>query len=168
MATAALQPDTRPANTVAPSARRLTLIRAAHAERIEAAADKAKREPIAFEGAAAGMPSKLFAAGCYLASFGMAIEPTDAERFFGIDGTTYADMASNEAVGASLIADGERALFGRFHPIVSAELAAELDRTDAMSAAWDAMHAAASDFRSNRYEQAKASFVALAKEAARG
>ncbi len=81
----------------------LRRIRAALVVRINAAAEKAKwgREP-----ESAGMPHRLFAAGCYLAAHGLNDFPCAGERWFNTNFIAYGALAN-----AEMIAEGHKAIY---------------------------------------------------------
>ncbi|MBV9840223.1 MAG: hypothetical protein JOY99_01590 [Sphingomonadaceae bacterium] len=151
-----------PSGRAMPSFAHLQAMRAAHVERVAAAAERRMSKSVAFEGMPGGMPSKLFAAGCFLAAAGLPIEQCDGERWFGVEPAVYTEMlTANAEVGEQLVEEGRKAFFGKWKPIVSAELAAEIERSVAMSNAWDEMASAAGKFDGS-FETAKERFWALA------
>jgi hypothetical protein len=95
---------------VAASPIELLRIRVALIEQINAAAEKAMwgREP-----EVAGMPPRLFAAGCYLAAYGYDEIVCQGERWFNVDFGAYrsfvhyADMIE---LGRQAIYEGRRAI----------------------------------------------------------
>jgi len=98
----------RPANPVArvadTSPTELLRIRVALIERVNAAAQKAMwgREP-----ESEGMPSRLFAAGCYLAAHGYDEIACEGERWFNVDFVSYRSFAGF----ADMIELGRKAIY---------------------------------------------------------
>jgi hypothetical protein len=94
----------------APSILELRGIRAAHVERVDAAAAKRRTlDPIA------AMPHTLLAAGCYLAAHGLTDEPCEGERFFRVD---FADYAALAAGCPEVVETGRRAIYENRHAIL--------------------------------------------------
>lgn len=98
-----------------PSSLELARIRTALIDRIDAAAEKAKwgRNP-----ESEGMPSRLFAAGCFLAHHGFNDFPCSGELWFHTSFISYKALACPEMVedGRLAIYEGRRAL-APFQPI---------------------------------------------------
>lgn len=95
----------------------LLRIRVALIERINAAAQKAMwgREP-----EASGMPSRLFAAGCYVAAHGYDEIACEGERWFNVDFNAYrsfAGFADMIELGRSAIYEGGRRAIAPIQPM---------------------------------------------------
>jgi hypothetical protein len=98
----------RPANPGASasfSQLELRRIRSALVVRIDAAAEKAKW---GCNPESEGMPSRLFAAGCYLAANGFDDQPCDGERWFNTDFTYYRSFVSG---CTEVVEDGRKAIY---------------------------------------------------------
>lgn len=167
MASAAVPAPSAHANT---SSAVLHSIRAAHRASIAAAFTRTSGDKHSGRWAVAGMPGRLQDIGTWLAAQGFQDEPTDAERNYGMDFDTYRELAENAAVveaGRKAIFEGRRPLYcaaesaPAFQPT---EAEVEAARANALSAAWDEMAAAASDFTTDAFERARGRFYAIAGE----